>query len=39
MPKTGVQPIVRVLLDRYRQLYSETIGIDLRQGAAPAPFQ
>ena len=32
MLKTGVQPIVRVLLDRHGQLYSEAIGIDMRQG-------
>ena len=39
MLKTGVQPIVRVLLDRYGQLYSEAIGIDPRQGTASALFQ
>ncbi len=32
MLKTGVQPVVRVLLDRHGQLYSEAIGIDMRQG-------
>lgn len=32
MLKTGVQPVVRVPLDHYGQLYSEAIGIDLRQG-------